>query len=808
MKRAISFLLVAALVFSAEAQTSVRLSSQFLARGEQAELEISVIGNRPDQAPVIPKVPGVVIAPLDIEPEFRGFLPGRRAEFVFRYGVSSYETGRHVIPAVTSSARGFEETSDPIPFEVFNPDELAWSETSVANIPFRYASAFRVLDTSPYEGECISTEIKLYIPAELNVEDWGIPDFQRDGLTAWRFQPSSMQGQINLLGRRYISVSYPSTITPTRAGEVAVGPASIRLVSVHRVIEAGRIRNVARETQAAVPKLTLAARPLPDGAPDGYDNAVGRFTLHVGSSLTEAREGDPIPVEMTVRGSGNLDVINAPKPTETDGWKLYEPSANQRGDERRNLQGVKIFQQFMRPLTVQPAIPSFRFVFFDPDKEAYETLESDPIPIRITPNPAASPTAPPGTAGLAPAAAVPVERMTDILGIIPSAELTRGGFPELPPWTLHVMGSLLAALLMARAIWFKVAPRFAKDPQDIARRDALASLERLKDPSDHGFLMAAGAFVERWLPQSDDSVRGILRERDETCFRPAGEPGTPLSPQRRRAILKILKSAATVIMICAMLRPVELHAEAPGPLAEKAFAESNYQQAAKLWFEAAPYGKLSADALYNIGNACYRGGSPGQAALFYRRALKRDANHQESLQNLRFIERKYGSISVKRPPLLDAIGRVPLVLWDQTFWGSLWLITLSLLVFPATRPGARIRTAAAVCLVMAPLLAGIAGLGLRYFPNDARFARSEEQGVIVAEGAVVHADASRTSPEVIDAPPGSFCKILKQSGRWTYISFATKTRGWVPSHCVEPIIPRGEPVAPTLEKPKATDSSA
>ncbi|MCB1130091.1 MAG: hypothetical protein KDN05_03115, partial [Verrucomicrobiae bacterium] len=82
------------------------------------------------------------------------------------------------------------------------------------------------------------------------------------------------------------------------------------------------------------------------------------------------------------------------------------------------------------------------------------------------------------------------------------------------------------------------------------------------------------------------------------------------------------------------------------------------------------------------------------------------------------------------------------------------------------------------------------------------------QAVVVSEDVVVHADAARTSPEVIDAPPGSLCEVLRDSGRWSYISFANQTRGWVPSSAIQRVLPKETPKPPTLRKPKADGKSA
>lgn len=787
----------------ASAQASSRLSSRFLARGEQALLEIAITGNRPDVYPEIPAVNGVEIRPAGRVPQTR-LLPGRRLEHVFSYLISSYDTGRHEIPPVKVSAGGMTSRTEPLEFAVFNPDELQWSDAVSGGTRFRYASAFRVLNPRPYEGESTPVEIKIFVPRDLFVEDWGIPDFQRDGVTAWRFQPSAMRGQVNLLGMPYVSVAYPSTLTPTRKGTVGIGPATVRLITTQVVME-GILRRVSQEVNLTVPGVELQSLPLPTGAPAAFENAVGSFSIRTGTELTEVQEGDPIPVEIVVNGSGNLDTLRPPKPVNADGWKIYEATAEPRGDERREISGTTVFRQFLRPLELKTALPVFQLVYFDPKAKEYRTALSEPIPLQMTP------AAAPRMDGIAPpqALSTPVERMTDILGLMNPASLTMPAAPPVPGWLGHALGGLAALMLIAKALWMRVGHRFRKDPERDARRAALREITSMaKTADDHGFLMAAGRFIESRLgPNPPPEAREILAERDSRCFRGDIPAANPLGTEKRSAILRTLRGLLTALCIIFVMDAVQAHAGVAAE-ARAAYEAARYDDAISQWLKADSYDSLSPDVLYNIGNACYRAGSPGHAALYYRRALARDPGHQEARQNLRFIERKHGSITVHRPEYQYALARIPLSTWKGMLWTGAWFCALGLLVFAATRPGARLRMVAVVALVIAPLLAAGGALGWRYFPDDAEFAPLTRQAVIIGEKVILHSEAARTAPEVIDAPPGSLCEVIQKSGRWAYVAFATKTRGWVPVESIEPIIPAGVPQPPKIRKAKADGDTA
>jgi len=789
----------------ASAEAISRLSSRFLTRGEQALLEVCISGSAPSAIPQIPNISGVQITPTNRGPQTR-LLPGRKLEYVFEFLVTSYQMGNFTIPPIEINAGGIRSKTEPLEFSVFNPDELKWSEFTINGRNVRYASAFKVMNNQPFDGETIPIEIKLFVPRDLFVEDWGIPDFTRDGLTCWRFQPSQMRGNVNLLGTPCISVAYPSTLTATRSGPIGIGPASIRLVTTQMILD-GYPRRVTLETNVSVPELRLNARPLPPNAPTGFENAVGNFNVSTTVSQTKVTEGDPIAVEIIVSGSGNLDTIRPPLPIDSDGWKVYDASPAQRGDERRELSGQTVFQQFLRPLEMKSALPGFKLVYFDPKKQSYETVTTAATPLQMKPAMQSTQAIAPGTPP--PAANTPVERMTDILGIIDPITTLHASEKKFPNWLLHVIGAFIVAILAIKAIAMRLRLRHPRDPARKQRIKELKELERMK-PSDRiSFLLAAGKFIERQLgSQHSPELQKILAERDAECFKPNPSP-TPINRLQRESILQTLRKAALTWIVFAMLGTIpHVDANEISHNAKSAYDSARYSQAAKLWFESAPYESLTPDTLYNIGNACYRGNSPGNAALYYRRALQRDSQHAEARQNLRFIERKYGSITINRPAFQTTLTRIPLSTWKNLLWSSLWLIAISLLLIAATKRNSSARHFATVGLIIAPILAFCASFAWRAYPEDGEFAKDQHQAVIIHENATLHSEASRTSPEVIDAPPGSLCTILHQSERWSYVGFATKTRGWIPSDMIEKILPDSAPEPPKFRKPKANDKSA
>ena len=786
------------------------LSSNFVAKGETCILEIRVEGQEPDIIPRVSSVRGVSIDPLG-----RGRprpYRGRPIESSFQYYVSSYTEGTHVIPSVDVVVNGVVMKTDPITLHVFDPGELKWKQAGSdqlgAAADFNYATAIRIPKGKLYENQTFEAEIKLYVPLNFRnaVKDWGVPEFDRNGLAAWRFEPSASSGEVNLLGGQYISRTYRTTVTALRDGKVSLGPATVRLIYV-ALIREGFTRRLELQTTLDVGSLELDVAPLPEGAPSGFANAVGDFTIGSAISQTEVVEGEPLSLDIVVNGRGNLDNLKAPVMVETDGWKVYDASAEQRGEERRELNGNVAFRQFIRPLEMKSAIPPFKLVFFDPEQEVYKTVMTEPIALNMTPAVGGRNFE---SSGPPQALPLPVERMSDILGLIDTKKLTSSTAGFLPGWSLHVFAGAVALYLIGRALWMRYAHLLEKDPKKIAKREEFSKVANSASDDGQDFLRAAGGFVEKWLsPTDDNDIAGILEERDRLCFQPT-KSKEDLPRSRRQEILRSLRKAAFSVIFLGLMGVgiSETKAEDVASSAKEAYESAKFEDAAALWLDAAPYDTLSADTLYNIGNASYRMGSPGEAALYYRRALVKESDHEEALQNLRFIERKYGSITVTRQAYQYVLAKLSLAGWKSILWGGAWLLVIGLLVFPATRPRARLRVAGVIGFILGPLMISIGALGCYYFPNDAEFAPLDRQAVVVGADIVLHTDAARTSPEVIDAPPGSLAEVIKRSGRWAYVGFATKTRGWVEASDIEMVIPKGKPEPPKAKKIEVDGSSA
>ena len=790
-----SLILLALLLFvapltAANAVLKASLDSSYLVKGEETGLTVYLQADqRPTTQPIIPSADHVTInfRQSGVRP-----LQNRQLIYVFTYTVRSFMVGTHTIPAFSMDIGGQSIESIPVELRVAPLDELTWNSQSEIGQTFKYASAIFTPEASPYDGQTFPAEIKIYLPNNTGGARTGVAELNYDGLVAWRFEAVPATTQVHLPTGAHTGVIFRSTASPIRSGKTSLGPGSVRLMMRVRYSERGMVITRDMPANFKIPQHIIQAKPLPTGAPEGFAGAVGSFMLSATAEVDELEDGDPIAVRLSVIGTGNLDSLPAPRLDAPDSdWKTYEPSRLERQGERRDVTGAVSFSQIVRPLNVQVQVPPFELVYFNPQTARYASTRTKPIPFKTKPSPRG-----PGSASIIPTLATPVEDMKGILAVIDPlrSQPGSGSLPWLRFW--HFFPALLAAALLYRIAQLRVLPRFQTSERERQISRSLAELAAA-DNNEGTFLRAAGAFVERWIPdeEREDELTALLARRDTDCFRPDHAERT-ISPKDRQSLLKTLKARALSTLPALVLfatlflaGPIEANTSEAASFdgAEGAYREGNYRTALEFYSTSpAPH---SADVLYNIGNCHYQLDAPGKAVLYYHRALLLDPTHPESLQNLRFTKRTLGTLSIVREPYQTNLAKLSRSAYQTiTSFGG-WLTGLALLSFFAFAPGAG-KVLSSIALGCGALVTS-AGVACQiYYPDDAEFAILAERAVMTNSSPIkAHTDASETSPSVIDVPPGSLCRILAPRGNWTYVQFPNRTRAWVPTPKVTPLLP-------------------
>src|SRR5262249_20062944 len=138
-----------------------------------------------------------------------------------------------------------------------------------------------------------------------------------------------------------------------------------------------------REVEITSEPVTLEVKPLPQNAPTSFSGAIGNFSMTTDAKPKSVQVGDPITVTSTISGRGNFGRVNAPLVEDERGWHKYPPSSKFKQDDEVGLSGTKAFEMVLSPNEKKQGLPLLAFSYFDPVKEHYVTMHSEPILINV-----------------------------------------------------------------------------------------------------------------------------------------------------------------------------------------------------------------------------------------------------------------------------------------------------------------------------------------------------------------------------------------------------------------------------------------
>jgi tetratricopeptide (TPR) repeat protein len=216
--------------------------------------------------------------------------------------------------------------------------------------------------------------------------------------------------------------------------------------------------------------------------------------------------------------------------------------------------------------------------------------------------------------------------------------------------------------------------------------------------------------------------------------------------------------------------------------ANRLYETGKFAEAASLYQAAATNG-VSANLLFNLGNAHFKAGQLGQAMAAYQRSLRLDPHSPETRANLRFAREQANT----QPPATTLRQRWlrKLALGEWTALASV-AITLFLLLLAARQMKPElfdgkplwIRLPAAGALAAALLLALAAA---DYF--------SDSRAVVSVAKAVVRNGPLEESPESFKAIDGTELLVHDRKGDFLEVETGIGLKGWIRSSDVELLKP-------------------
>lgn len=217
-------------------------------------------------------------------------------------------------------------------------------------------------------------------------------------------------------------------------------------------------------------------------------------------------------------------------------------------------------------------------------------------------------------------------------------------------------------------------------------------------------------------------------------------------------------------------------------VANRAFTEGDFSAALRA-YERSLTAELHANALCNLGNACFRLGKLGPAALSYERALALHPRLPDAVANLRLTREKSGARLLDQPWWEKALTWFSASTATKIALGTAWFFTL----VAASLAWRRKYGAAFFGSVCGVLIAAGYGAAIYWVTAD-----RGTIAIVIAERAAVHPEPAEHSKSAESLPGGSQVRVLGESGGWRYCRLPSGGRGWVTASSVEFLLPRGK----------------
>ena len=588
------------------------LNSSEAALGETVHLEIRVAGAHGADAPENIMVDGLEIRRTGTSQRIEMNNLNLTSSVIYDYTVMPLRAGRFTIPPQTIRVGNNSLRTPALTLNVADaPGRSSGArpgrDAAAASASSLVFAELIVPSKTAYVGEIVPVQIRMGFDPRVRPRLVEPPEITGQGFTAQKLQQSGENTE-TISGRPYEVVTFKTAIAAARAGKFEIGPVKAKAqVVVPRRQSAPRSRprspfdlldqddpfsdpffsnpfsqrGERRDVEIKSEPVALEVKPLPKNAPPSFSGAIGNFTMTTDAKPKTVQVGDPITITSTISGRGNFDRVNAPVIEDERGWHKYPPSSKFKQDDEVGLSGTKTFEMVLSPNDKKQGLPLLAFSYFDPVKEQYVTLHSEPIPINVQGGAAvaqnagaAQSAAPTPSTGTARPPVPNATKQQDILYQL--TERPRAAESFAPIYTQRVFWAaelipLLALIgfagwkirrtridnreaqrvaalrheatdLMHKLHRNDVSPReyYAEASRVVRLKAAMASGNRRIDPNMVDVETAAETF--KLNSDSRDRLRRLFEQSDEWQYSGAHNGPGRVSPESRREVLELIEN--------------------------------------------------------------------------------------------------------------------------------------------------------------------------------------------------------------------------------------------------------------------------
>ena len=691
-------------------------------------------------------------------------------------------------------------------------------------------------------GEGISATLKLYQRVNIaGFEDARFPSF--NGFWSQELAaPSNIEFKRENVGGEIFNTAVLRSwnLIPQKAGDVTIEPAElVCLVNVRAASpSSGSIfdsffqdsyRQVRK--RVATQPVTLHISALPAGAPASFGGGVGKFEMKAELTKDSLKTHDAASLKVTISGSGNLALLNAPKISFPPDFEAYDIKSSDSGRSR-------VFEYPFIPRSYGDFdLGPVEYSYYDIAAGRYVTLTSGPLHLSVARGAELE--------SAVPAGGQLVQNRRDVKDLgsdirfistrMPSLSST-GSFLIFSPLFWGLAGALLLA---ASAVWFLLRRRAA------LRADVAGSRNRAASKMARKRLALAGDFLQKNLytafyeelhkallgfvsdklnmdagDMSRENISARLVESGvsegltadfsallDACeyARYAPDSGHEAMNTHYESAVSVIsaidasmkknnkKAAGALLALCLMLMPFGAQAadnylDSLWTTGVAAYSDGRWEDADRAWTAIEGVGMSSPELYCNIGDVRFRQSRLGDAILYYSRALKMDPSFSDARHNLEFAK----SLTQDK---IDTVPEFFLRSWmrklcwtlpsDTWAWLSLVLLAgvLALVLLFLLARGSAARKWGFFGGVVVFILLIFTLLFASWQKRD--YLRADDAVVMRPVVSVKSAPSQMDTKDLFILHEGTCVQVLDSVGEWCDVRLSDGREGWLKSSEIE-----------------------
>ena len=307
----------------------------------------------------------------------------------YNYIIKPLKKGEFLIPAASIKLNNKILTSKPVKVIVLDPVDIPKDPNDPNYIAQQNVHLVaEISKSSPYVGEGIYVEYRLYVSQNISVRDFSYTDSpQYNGFWNQDIKIrglTTQNGTYNGEQYRYV-VLQKALLIPTKSGKLTIDPIEMDIVIG---VPTGRgdffgnpiVKNITKSFASA--KKFIRSKELPiEGKPESFNGAVGDFNFIVSSSKNILKSNETATVSVKVTGNGNLKLFELPEIKTPSELEVFTPEQK----EKINVTSRGIRGSVTKNYTIVPQfkgkykVPSTEFSYFDLKEKKYVRLTSEDI---------------------------------------------------------------------------------------------------------------------------------------------------------------------------------------------------------------------------------------------------------------------------------------------------------------------------------------------------------------------------------------------------------------------------------------------